>query len=361
MSNNRLGEGLVVAAISVSAIAFGVAVCHGNATTSAAAQAGAIAQPSTGELDRARRAVITPENVARLKPLARLNEDKIFHITWTRDPNQVAVVRWQEPVEIRDATSFKLLKTVKEGKKIINFAYSPDEGVVAFSENGSTSAKILDLRTGKSIDVDARNDQPQVDFSPDGTMLVTGGYGKAVRLWRVRDGELLWTFDTGPVEGGLTPLFSPDGRLLAVGNRNSTTTIFEVATKQLLQTLPKPSSQELRFHPSGRILAVTYVDASVALWRVSDGSLISERATSAEELYSVDWSPSGQLLVTAGREGKITLWNPAELSVIRELQGPEWVVRVKFSPDGRGLYYAGGETRAKGKRWLEVFGVEEAK
>src|SRR5262249_11945889 len=160
--------------------------------------------------------------------------------------------------------------------------------------------------------------------------------------WRVEDGRLTRTFDAGPTVGGLTPAFSPDGRLLAIGNRNSTTGIFDVATGDLRFSLPKKWSHELRFSPDGRTLAVVHVAGSVALWKVADGSQIAERGTQAEELYTVDWSPDGSLLATAGLKGAITIWDPRDLSVLRELSAPEWVIQVKFTPDGLNLHWAGG-------------------
>ncbi len=206
--------------------------------------------------------------------------------------------------------------------------------------------------------MNAGADQPDVVFSPDGSLLATGGYGTAVRLWSAADGQFVRQFDVGPVVGGLTPEFSPDGRVLAVGHRNSTTALFETATGRPLCVLPKPMSQEVQFHPAGHTLAVTYVDGRVALWRVSDGKLLAERKTQAEALYTVDWSPDGKLLATAGHKGKITLWGPRDLSLIRELAAPEWVVQVKFSPDGLNLHYAGGVATPGGKRHLGVFGIE---
>jgi WD40 repeat protein len=81
--------------------------------------------------------------------------------------------------------------------------------------------------------------------------------------------------------------------------------------------------------------------------------------TQAEELYAVDWSPDGSLLVTAGLKGTITIWDSRDLSVLRELPAPESVIDVKFSPDGRNLHWAGAsEARRGGKRWLEILGVE---
>jgi WD40 repeat protein len=117
-------------------------------------------------------------------------------------------------------------------------------------------------------------------------------------------------------------------------------------------------SQELQFHPEGHTLAVVYVDGSIALWSVPDGKLLAERKTPAEELYAVDWSPDGKLLATSGRKAKITIWDPRDLSVIRELAAPEWVIRVKFSPDGLNLCYAGGAATPGGKRQLGVLGIE---
>ncbi len=283
----------------------------------------------------------------------------IWQIAWSHKRDRMGVVGWEAPVEVRDAISLNVLDTIGEGKKIIHFAFSPQDGVVAYSENDmKKTAAILNRRTGKTVTLAVGSDQPDVVFSPDGLLLATGGYGTTVGLWRVADGEHVRTFDVGTVIGGLSPEFSPDGTLLAVGNRNSTTSVFRVATGELLFTLPKACSQELEFSPDGQVLAVVYVDGSVALWRVADGSLIVERKTSAEELYTVDWSPDGSILATAGRKAMITLWNPKDLSVVRELPAPEWVIRVKFTPDGLNLHYAGGDGRKGGKRKLEVLGIE---
>jgi hypothetical protein len=271
----------------------------------------------------------------------------------------MGVVGWESPVEVRDAVSLKLLETIGDGQKIIHFAFSPKEDVVAYSENDqSKTAKILDRSSGKTVTLDAGGDQPDVIFSPDGSLLATGGYGTVVRLWSIADGQLVRQFDVGPVMGGLTPEFSPDGCVLAVGHRNSTTVLFETATGRPLSVLPRKMSQEIQFHPEGHTLAVAYVDGSVALWRVSDGKLLGERKTQAEELYTLDWSPDGRLLATAGRKGKIPLWDARDLSLIRELAAPEWVVRVKFSPDGLNLHYAGGVAAVGGKRHLGVLGIE---
>ena len=303
-----------------------------------------------------RREVLTSRNVASLVPVAQLEKSDIWEIAWSRDRERLAVVGWEKPVEVRDPVSLKLRETIGAGKKIIHFAFSPRGNVVSYSENdGSKSAIILDRDTGQATVVDAATDQPGVTFNQDGSFLATGGYGTRVRLWSVADGALLQEFDVGTTAGGLTAEFSPDGQRLAVGNRNAETVIFETATARPLQVLPKTCTQGLQFHPAGHTLAVAYVDGSLALWRVADGRLMQTRATSAEELYSVDWSPDGSLLATAGLKGKLTIWDPRDLTILREMDAPHWVIRVRFSPDGLNLHYAGGDQGITAARHLGVF------
>jgi WD40 repeat protein len=106
---------------------------------------------------------------------------------------------------------------------------------------------------------------------------------------------------------------------------------------------------EIQFHLDGQTFAITRVDWSLASCRASDGKMLAERFTKAKELYTVDWSPDGSLLASAGLEGKITLWDPTDLTVIRELDAPVWVIRVRFSPDGLNLHYAGGSSNKGGR------------
>jgi WD40 repeat protein len=334
------------------------------ATGVALSRAAAGGQPPENLLELAERApVISPRNVARIESYGRLNVPGVWRLVPARDPDRFAVVRKMKPVQVLAAADFGILEPEMAGvgRQVIYFTFSPKKGVVAYSEfDGSRTATLLDRRAGKAIRLDTGSDQPSVTFSPDGSLLATGGYGDRVRLWSVADGRLAREFDAGPVKGALTAQFSPDGRVLAVGNRNSVTVLFEAATGRRLAELPRQMSHELRFHPRGHTLAVAYVDGAVALWRVSDGALIREKQTKAEELYTVDWSPDGEILATAGLKGTVTLWGAADLSVLGELPAPDWVIQVRFHPDGRGLVTAGGLLGPIGipmERWIEGYAV----
>jgi WD40 repeat protein len=154
----------------------------------------------------------------------------------------------------------------------------------------------------------------------------------------------------------MTPVFSPDGKILALGDRNDVTTLFSVATGKQLLTLPKRETQELMFHPSGERLAVAYCDGKVRLWEIPSGKLLAEQDSEAEEIYTLDWSPDGQLLATAGLNGDISIWDQ-RLKLLHRLPAPEWCISVKFSPDGTRLITAGGSATDREQRGVTVWGV----
>lgn len=85
-------------------------------------------------------------------------------------------------------------------------------------------------------------------------------------------------------------------------------------------------------------------------------------------LQSVDFSPDGELLATAGSEGLVYLWNIDSRQIIRQLAGhdpSQLVNRAEFSPDGTTLVTASDDTTiilwdVVSGRQLEVLGEHSA-
>jgi WD40 repeat protein len=299
-----------------------------------------------------RKPPISEANAGRVIPVGEIPRYG-WELVWL--PNgQLALHAWEQPVEVFDAATFRPLRKVADGRRLVHFAASPDGKTVAFCENAN-GVELHRPGAAKVVRIDTGKNQPSLAFSPDGKLLATGGYGTQAQLWDAASGGLVRALDA-PREGGLTPTFSPDGKLLAVGNRNDVTRLFEVETGKLLHTLPRKMSHELRFSPDGKVLAVAYVDGGVALWDVGSGGEIIHRRTGAEEIYTLDWSPAGDVLATAGLKGKITLWG-SRLSVLKELEAPEWVIRVRFSPDGSRLFSSGGGRAPPAERKVTVWGL----
>ncbi len=77
------------------------------------------------------------------------------------------------------------------------------------------------------------------------------------------------------------------------------------------------------------------------------GQQIAEWQAHQGIVYAVYFSPDGQLIATAGRDGKARLWNLSGQQ-INEFDGHQpWVSSVSFSPDGKLIATAGGDCKAK--------------
>jgi WD40 repeat protein/transcriptional regulator with XRE-family HTH domain len=127
-------------------------------------------------------------------------------------------------------------------------------------------------------------------FSPDGRTLVSGSMDDSIKLWDVGviqgthphgagtshrlygpSGALLWTsWQKGPY----SLAFSPDGSLLASGGRDATVWLMDPQSGRKLQTLKHSSGVfAVAFSPDGRLLASGCADGELRLWEREKGSL----------------------------------------------------------------------------------------
>jgi hypothetical protein len=299
---------------------------------------------------------ITPANAARVELLTELPRD-IRDIAWGPAPGEVALLAGDSCVQVLNSESFVPLRTIGAGQRLTHFALRPDGAAVAWSTQQSR-VEIHSFEAKRALILDAGAGDPAVAFSPDGRLLATGGYGARASLWDSSTGQLVRPCEAPPTEvGGLTLAFSPDGELLAVANVNGLTHVNEVATGRLLHVLPRKHPQGLKFSPDSKLLAVAYNDGTIALWDAADGNLVVSRETGAQRLFTLDWTPAGDLLATGGQKSTITLWNSRDLSVLRALPALESVLRVSFSPDGSRLLAAGGSIAFGLDRKVLVWGL----
>jgi Anaphase-promoting complex subunit 4 WD40 domain len=301
------------------------------------------------------RIKITPDNVGSLVRAVRV-EKAVISIAWDTQADVVGCLGDKQPLEIWSGDDFRPLRTFGAGRRLVGFDLCSRNDLVALGEN-STQALLVSRSSGKEIVLDTNHQRPTVRFSPDGKFLATSGDASRALLWSTQSGQRIRDFDAGPAQGELTLAFSPNGRILAIGNLAALTKLFDVATGKLLVALPFPSPRELKFDPSGKRLAVAFSTGHLAVWDVKTGEILRIVKTFADELCSVDWSPDGNIIASAGLDVPVTLWQAQSLAKIGEVESPEWASCVRFNPSGTRLIFAGGSTGRKLS--VEVFAVPQ--
>jgi WD40 repeat protein len=178
-----------------------------------------------------------------------------------------------------------------------------------------------------------------ISLSPNGKLLACGGRGNFVRIYQFPDGQEVQTLNTGWIS---SLAFSPDSSLLAIGV-GTEIKIWRVNDWNIVHVLKGHTAtiQSISFDSSGNFLASASWDKSIKIWRISDGQLIRTLTGHTDVIWSIMFSPDNNFIASGSIDGEVRLWNANNGITIWRINHGSTVRKVLFYQNGEYLIVGG--------------------
>jgi WD40 repeat protein len=199
-----------------------------------------------------------------------------------------------------------------------------------------------------------------VDWSPDGTRLVTVDNTGSLLVVNGADGVVLRTIDAHP-EGINRALWSPDGTRIASASNDDTARIWDAESGSLLSTLSghEAGVNGLDWSPDGTKLITASNDGTARVWDAQAGTILWVLNGHVRSVNGVEWSADGARVLTAGDDGTARVWDAQTGTEQFTLSGHTGSVnRALWSPDGHRILTVSSDSTAKvwdGSTGAEIF------
>jgi WD40 repeat protein len=203
------------------------------------------------------------------------------------------------------------------GKVVRSCDVLPDDGVIAAGSYDG-SCKIFSGADGSILNEikDTINSEIySVRFSHDGLKIALATYSGELFLFDWKSGSLINVFGKHGSQGMNTPIwsvdFSPDDSLLISGGVDLSVRIWDIKNKKIIDTLlgHEGHIRAVGFHPNNRLILSASLDNSIRQWNSIDGSEITEaRIDYGAQVITAGYSTTGDTIISAGRDGAIRLW-----------------------------------------------------
>jgi WD40 repeat protein len=262
--------------------------------------------------------------------------DLISATAFTPQNELIAIGRAHDGnLKLWDLSNGRILADLGIAQTVSSAAFSKDASLLAIAV--APAIKIYSVATGKQLSTPATNarDVYSLEFSPDGTRLLSGNRQGNVIISEVSSGRMEVRLDSGNMY--YRAVFSPDGKQVASADQDGKIRIWDVASVTIEQTLIGHTGvvRFMCFSPDGQLLATSGEDNTVRMWDLASGKEVSPLIHS-DYVERLAFTPDGKRLLTASYGGRVVLWDVVGMQEVITLRrgGGGSQSSISFSKDG---------------------------
>ncbi|KIK37624.1 hypothetical protein CY34DRAFT_810161, partial [Suillus luteus UH-Slu-Lm8-n1] len=266
------------------------------------------------------------------------------------DRRRTVTGSWDKTLRLWDLETGAVLKKMEgHSREVLALAVSRDGQIIA---SGDWSGEIIAWhgQTGESLiqPIKAHTDRIYtVDFSPDGTVLVTASYDGTTKFWCTKT----WQMQGKPIRCGFVSCvrYSPSGELLAMAEGENIQ-IYNSGTRARVASFKghSKSNLSLAWTPDGtRLLSGGNIDdPTLREWDSLTWKQVGRPWKGhTSNIWAIAIDPTGTLVASASDDKHVRLWRLSDRRIIGIFEHSSWLCTVTFSVDGRHILSGGGDNK----------------